>query len=327
MERYVSALASHQADQGMDVSVIGGDQSAMRAALGRSRVRLLPAASVREALGSLASIRRPDIINSHMSDADLAAIIYRGLRKTPRIVSTRHFGSRRGSSVPARLVFGLTAGRIAAQIAISEFVGGQVEGACVVVRTGVDDADGESPARRDRIVLMAQRLETEKSTELGIRAWAEASARTEGWRLVIAGDGSQRSNLEQLASRLGVADSVRFLGHRSDVGDLMNHSGILLAPTPKEGLGLSVLEGMARSLPIVASASGGHLETVGGVPDAALFAPGDASTAAEHIDRLAGDVAWRGEYGLRLRDRQRSEFAVGRQVERTTAVYEGVLGS
>ena len=313
------------------MTVIGGDQVAMRSALGEApagaRVRLVPAASMAEAVRALNSISRPDLVNSHMSDADLAAIVFRGLRRGPRIVSTRHFGARRGSSVPARVVFGVAGHRVGAQIAISDFVAQQIEGGCVVIRTGVADAPLADAAHRDRTVLMAQRLEREKATDVGIRAWAATRARAEGWRLQIAGEGAQRTQLEMLADELGVTESVDFLGYRADIDVLMGRAGILLAPTPREGLGLSALEGMARALPVVASASGGHLETVGGVTDPALFPSGDFHAAAAHIDSLAFAASDRDEYGARLRSRQREEFGIQRQVDRTTEVYEEVLGS
>ena len=331
VERYIGALAPRQAEQGLSVTVVGGNQAAMRAALGEAPVgepvRLVPAASMPEAVRALNSIPRPDLINSHMSDADLAAIVIRGLRRGPRIVSTRHFGARRGSSVPARAVFGVAGRRIGAQIAISDFVAQQIEGGCVVIRTGVADAPPADAAHRDRTVLMAQRLEREKATDVGLRAWAATRARADGWRLQIAGEGAQRPDLERLVDELGIIDSVDFLGYRTDIDDLMSRAGMLLAPTPREGLGLSALEGMARALPVVASASGGHLETVGGVKDAALFPSSDWHVAADHIDRLAFAASSRDEYGARLRSRQREEFGIQRQVDRTTEVYEEVLGS
>jgi glycosyltransferase involved in cell wall biosynthesis len=297
----------------------------MGAALGGVDVQILPATSVREAVRALGSLPRPDIVNTHMSDADLAGIVFRGRKRRPQVVSTRHFGARRGSSWPVRVVFGAASARIDAQIAISDFVASQIEGESVVVRTGVADSDIEATHARGRTVLMAQRLEAEKHTDTGLRAWAIAEARKDEWQLVIAGEGAQRPALERLAAHLDIADSVRFLGYRTDIDVLMNEAGMLLAPTPHEGLGLSVLEGMARALPTVASASGGHLETVGGVAEPALFAPGDARGAAAQIDRLAGSSSARLEYGDRLRARQRSEFGIRRQVERITEVYERVL--
>ena len=84
---------------------------------------------------------------------------------------------------------------------------------------------------------------------------------------------------------------MEFLGHRSDVHDLMRSAAIFVATRPDEAFGLSVVEAMARGLPVVAAGSGAHLETVGSVPGAALFGPGDSDEAARLLEDLAADVA------------------------------------
>ncbi len=121
------------------------------------------------------------------------------------------------------------------------------------------------------------------------------------------------------------AAAVRFLGFRMDVDELMAAAGIFLAPRPTEALGLSVLEAMAAGLPVVAAAAGGHLETVGTVPGAALFPPGDTGRLAGDLRRLAADEEARAAYGRELLAAQRARFTVEAQAEATEAVYRSVL--
>ena len=127
---------------------------------------------------------------------------------------------------------------------------------------------------------MAQRLQPEKHSEVGLRAFARSGLADAGWALEIAGVGDERDHLERIARELGVAEDVRFLGFRSDVGDLMRRSGVLLATSPFEHFGLTVLEAMAAGLPVVATAAGGHVEMLGGSTDTGLFPPDDAAAAA-----------------------------------------------
>jgi len=100
---------------------------------------------------------------------------------------------------------------------------------------------------------------------------------------------------------------------------------MLLAPTPIEAFGLSVLEAMSHGLPVVAAGAGGHLETVGSTPGAALFAPGDAAAAARQLARLITDPRDRRRYGDALRERQRTLFTAERQTEGTLRVFAGAV--
>ena len=68
-----------------------------------------------------------------------------------------------------------------------------------------------------------------------------------------------------LALNSGIASAVHFLGFRTDVPGLMDECGILLAPCPIEGLGLTVLEAMQSGLPVVAAHAGGHVEMLDGL--------------------------------------------------------------
>jgi len=73
------------------------------------------------------------------------------------------------------------------------------------------------------------------------------------------------------------------------VADELGRAGILLASAVAEPLGLSVLEAMAAGVPVVASASGGHIETIGAIEGAPLFPPGDAPAAAAALRALRAD--------------------------------------
>ena len=57
-----------------------------------------------------------------------------------------------------------------------------------------------------------------------------------GWKLLIAGEGSEREQLAELARELGLSDSVEFLGVRRDVGDLMRRASIFVATTSDRGV-------------------------------------------------------------------------------------------
>jgi glycosyltransferase involved in cell wall biosynthesis len=321
VERYVLNSALCLADAGCEVTVVGGAESPIREKLADHGVSWLPGRTVSTAIRSLRSIHGLDVINSHMTAADLAGAI--GRRRGTAVVSTRHFASTRGSSATSRALSRFISRRVSAQIAISEFVAAAIEGSNTVVYTGVETvAQHEAP--REPIVLVTQRLEAEKSTDVALVAWSRLAERGE-WRLQIAGSGAQRTSLVGLAAELGISDSVDFLGFQTDVDALYRRASIFLAPTPREGLGLSVIEAMSHALPIVAAGGGGHLESVGAVDGAALFAAEDADGAARQIARLMGSVAERERYGLALQERQRAVFNLTSQTTGTLRVLASVV--
>lgn len=322
VERYVLGSALGLAATGCRVTVVGGAGAAMRASLTAAGITWLPGDNALGAARSLCRVRG-DVLVSHMTHADTVAAIFGALKGVP-VVSVRHFASPRGSGGFARIVGRAVGRRMRRQISISRFVAQHVDGSSEVIHTGVDSLPEAPEHMRTRSVLMLQRLEPEKAAEDGLRAWAATRDRT-GWRLVIAGDGSRRRELEQLARDLGVAGEVDFLGHRDDARELLQSAGVLLAPTPREGLGISVLEAMAAGTPVVATGSGGHRETVGSVEGAAIFPPGDIAAAARELTRLIRDDSERLRYGIALRDRQRAEFTRERQAERMRDLITAVV--
>jgi glycosyltransferase involved in cell wall biosynthesis len=290
-------------------------------------VRILPATTVTDVLRTVRRwAAQADVVHAHMTAAEIAcATALVGVR-TPLVV-TRHFARDRGSNPVSATAAAGAARRVDAQIAISHYVAETIAGASVVIHPGVDSTlTSRTALDRDRVVLVAQRLEPEKDTDIALRAFAASGVAAHGWRLDIAGDGAERRTLTALAEQLGIADATCFLGHRSDVPGLMEHAAVLLAPCRIEGLGLTVLEAMAAALPVVAVGAGGHLETVGAVAGAALHPPGDVLRAGGLLAALAADPRRRDAYASALQAVQRDSFTPEHQAQQTAAVYREVVG-
>jgi glycosyltransferase involved in cell wall biosynthesis len=329
VERHVAVLAGAQVTAGHNVVVIGGDPAAMAEAAGSPDVRHSPGSTLAEVAASLGRYARgADIVHTHMTVSEFAGVLSPGRRRAPA-VSTRHFADRRGSGrlgVLAPVARPLLARGLAAQIAVSQYVADHIDGPSHVVYAGVREQDSPDPASRDQVVLLAQRLEPEKRGEVALMAFASSGLAGLGWRLDIAGTGSQRRDLERLAGTLGLRTSqVRFLGHRSDIPELMAHAGLLIAPRPDEAYGLSVLEAMACGLPVVAAGAAGHLETLGLLDDPALFAPDDVAGAADLLRALAEDPDERERLADAQGALQRARFTLDAQQRATDDVYRDVL--
>jgi len=156
-------------------------------------------------------------------------------------------------------------------------------------------ADRLVPGPAGDYMLSVGRIESVKRADLGVRALAGIDRPI---RLVIAGDGTQRANVERLADDLGVRDRVDFLGSVDDdrLVDLYTHAlGVLYAPFD-EDFGYVTLEAfLARKPVITCDDSGGTLEFVqdevnGFVRPPAPEAIADAVNRLHHARALAATL-------------------------------------
>lgn len=322
VEQFVLRLAVAQAEAGHQVHVGGGAAARMPQRLHAAGATWEPADRLRPALAALRRRREDvDVVNAHMTDADAVSAAALG-RRGAALVSTRHFARPRGRiiGISIDLVLGH---RVDAEIAISSAVAAATGRPVHVVHSGVPVA--QPSAHPEKVVLMAQRLQPEKRTEIGIRAFVASGLAHDGWRLDIAGDGVLRGALQQLIDDLGAGSSVRLLGFRHDLPTLLDSASLFLAPCDVEGLGLAVLEAMAAGVAPVAAMAAGHLDVLAGLDDRSGFRPGDVEDAAEALRTLASHDERRAELAVQARQRARAEFSLAQQVENTDAVYRQAM--
>jgi glycosyltransferase involved in cell wall biosynthesis len=140
------------------------------------------------------------------------------------------------------------------------------------------------------LFLYCGRLDREKGPDLLLQAFTRVLARTPTARLRILGDGPRRPLLEGLAASLGIGAAVRFDGRVpfTEVEAALGTAWALVAPSVwPEPLGLTAIEAITRGVPVVASASGGHAETVEQGVSGYLVPNGDESALAECLASLA----------------------------------------
>ncbi len=329
VERYICSVASGLAARGHEVVIIGGSPARVTAEAGPS-VAHRPIRSLGGVARALIAERGCDVVHVHMTAAELALVAASPLMGSVR-VTTRHFAARRGSSHPARIGARLIPKVIDCQIAISQFVEGRVEGRSVVLLNGVksapDEAIERSIGKRERIVLVAQRLEAEKETCVALRAFALADAAGQGWSLKVAGGGAQLDELKALARQLDIEHAVEFLGWVPSLEPWFDRASILLAPTRVEAFGLTVVEAMAAGLSVVAARGGAHLETIGLASPEAMFEPGNPDAAGALLSELAADPDRRAAMGKRAMAIQREQFDLDRHVDALEALYREVAAA
>ena len=130
------------------------------------------------------------------------------------------------------------------------------------------------------------------------------------YHLMIAGEGSQRPELERLAASSGIADKVSFLGWVSEPEKLYSMCDIAVLPFFwQEPFGLVGPEAMARGLPVVAFRMGGVDEWLADGENGFAVAPRNIPAFAAAVDRLLADRKLRLEYGVCGRELVRERFS------------------
>ncbi len=325
VERYVTTTSGALAALGWQVSVIGGHPERMRAALADD-VSWRPGGSLGQAWESLRRLGSQDICHVHMTAAEAVALAGRHVHHAP-VVATRHFAARRGSSLLGRFLGPVIARGLRAEIAISDHVAAALERPPTrVLRNGVPLRAEPAWRATSTTVLVMQRLELEKDTATALRAWHGSGLAGMGWNLRVVGEGAQRARLEEQVRREGIA-SVTFVGWTADVDRELGGAGLLLASAPDEPLGLSVIEAMGAGVPVVAADAGGHRESAGAVPGAAMFSPHDHEGAAAQLRRLALDDAARCRLAEAGRAVCRERFDLRRHAEELATFYDEVRGA
>src|SRR5712692_1064690 len=143
-------------------------------------------------------------------------------------------------------------------------------------------------------------------------------------RLLLAGDGKRRVELERLSRQLGQSEAVLFSGFVRNVAQVYAALDAFAFPSEFEGLGTALQAAMAAGLPCVSTRRGALVEVVDDQRTALVFEPNAKEFAAAML-RLVTDECLRKRLGATGRREVEARFSAGRMVEGTIQVYEDVL--
>ena len=131
--------------------------------------------------------------------------------------------------------------------------------------------------------------------------------------------------LKRLRSRLGLDSVVRFVGHRSDVPQLLSLLDVFVLPSIAEACPISVLEAMAMERPVVATRVGGVPEQIVDGEHGWLVPPEDPEALADALGDALASPAERRRRGEAARRRVLNRFSMERCVERHAELYRSTL--
>jgi glycosyltransferase involved in cell wall biosynthesis len=141
----------------------------------------------------------------------------------------------------------------------------------------------EGIAEDEFVYLSVARFAQQKDHETLLRAFAQGPATLAGTRLLLAGDGELRSEIERRVEQLGLGRRVTFLGRRTDMPETLAGADVFVLSSRWEGNPLSVMEAMAAGRPVAATRVGAIPELVRDGVDGLLSGPGDAAALAHSL--------------------------------------------
>jgi glycosyltransferase involved in cell wall biosynthesis len=296
-------------------------------------------------LHHLIAARQIDLLHTHLQEADFYGYWLKKLNPRLHWVSTRHNADQfRTRLFWRRLNAGISRGTervIAVSQAVRDFVAEHERIApakLVVVRNGVDlsrfsDRPPRDAARAaldlaagDFVVGIVGRLSPQKGHRYLFEAASTLLRDIPTLRLLVVGDGHLKRRLRRLASALGIANRISFIGFRPDMSTIYAAMDLLAMPSLFEGLPLVLVEALVCERVAVGARTFGITDVIEDGKNGLLVKVADAGELASAIARV-----FRGEYDRdmprRARDAAMAEYDIRTYLRRLEAVYLDQVGN
>lgn len=175
----------------------------------------------------------------------------------------------------------------------------------------------------DVLLVTVGRLVARKGLQDLIRV--VATLKDQNIKLIVIGDGPEKTGLEALSKSLGVSERILFLGYVSDEEkfQLLNISDIYVSSSHHEGFGIVFLEAMASGLPVVCYDEGGQAEFLLDQKTGFLVGYGNHSLLTKKISQLCEDTALSNEVG-QFNRRYVEKFYIATCAKQYQCVYESL---
>lgn len=205
----------------------------------------------------------------------------------------------------------------------------EIQGHSSVIHYGLDTPScSPSPLPTDTPRLLCLgRLAPQKGFDLALTAFASIIKRFPHARLVLAGDGPERSALERQTSQLGLTHAVDFLGWvlPEKIPTLLNTATMVVMPSRWEGHPLVALQASLMARPIVATRVGGLPEIVDHQRTGLLVEKENSIALADAITFLLGNIATASRMGQEARSRTQQKFSWEGCVDAYDSLYRKLI--
>lgn len=290
-----------------------------------------------------------DVIHSHLPDSNAYGCLAGALTRVP-VIATCHglirtFGEpRRSDWAKLFLVRHLARSVVAVSgtmrddlLTTGRFPAHKI----TVIYNGIDWSRYDQPFDRerlrqdlaigagDRLVGMVANLKPVKGYVYFVRAAARVLSEEPGVTFLILGqdEGGQQAQLVRLASELGIADRIRFLGFRDDVADILRSLDVFVLSSVSEGHPLSTIEAMGAGVPAIVSRIAGQEEIIQDRVTGHLVTPRNEAEFAERILEVLRDPGEAAALSERARLNARQKFGLDTMISRYVELYRTILGT
>jgi len=337
MEQVVLRLAASQKQAGHRIGVMAIHDGPLERDLldVGIQAKVLGTGRIKRAIRALRYFRDfgPDVVHAHNHTSLHYAVLSKMVTRAPVVVTVHgEMHGRRGTALEWYLASSVA---VVSKAALQSLHVPWSAGKMSVVHNGIapcaQDLDRDGARRKlglpqtfiGVIVARLSGLKGHSTLLKSLRILRDAGVNV---LVLVAGDGPQRAELEHQAAALSLDEStVRFLGARPDVDDLLCASDFFVLPSDTEGLPLSVLEAMAHSVPVVASNVGGIPELIDHGTHGVLVSPADPPALAAAIRRLAEDPLLRQRLGHAAYTRASSEFSLSTTIRNYDRLYNRAI--
>lgn len=281
------------------------------------------------------SQHRPDVINTHSSiDSWLVGLAQ--VFRSPKIpvLRTRHISAPVSNNITSRWLYLQSASHIVTtgeklRLDLISRLGAE-SGKITSIPTGVDLNRFNRESARSRQIMRSELELPQDAIVIGIaatiRSWkghdylleafSEIKQRHQNIFLVIAGDGPRRTMIEDLIKPQRLQHSVRLLGQRDDIPDILAALDIFVLPSyANEGVPQAILQAMAMELPVVSTDIGAISEAVIDGSTGLMAQPRDALDLAHKIEQLILQPDLRTKFGAAARRHIVDQFSYDRMID------------
>ena len=139
--------------------------------------------------------------------------------------------------------------------------------------------------------------------------------------VAVVGGGDQEKMFRDETERLGIADIVKFLGHRSDVNNILSDADLLIHPSLLEGMPNAVLEALANETAVLATDIPGVNEIMDGKEVMALVPPADSRAIAEKLIQLKSDSVYRNKLAVVGKEHVTKNFSLRNMLDGSEKIF------
>ncbi|MBL4702767.1 MAG: glycosyltransferase [Phycisphaeraceae bacterium] len=289
-----------------------------------------------------------DLLHTHQYTPFFYSAVSRKLRSTPPILLTEHGRHYPDQRKLKRVIANKLLWRKHDQVtAVGRFVAealvqkeGFAQDVVKVIYNGIDP-DAFMLSNRDQVrekiqkelglnkdqpvILQVARFHPVKDHETSIKAFSHVVKQLPDAVLLLAGDGGEQKQMQQLAKELGIEKEVRFLGVRKDIAQLMTVADVFVLSSLSEGISVTLLEAMASGVPICTTDVGGNSEIVQHAVTGLLSPRQDAQGLGANIVQQLIDLPLRQKFSDAGRRKLLSQFSQQQMHENYSKRYDTML--